>query len=353
LRGRGKKLYPDFGLDENNAYSMRLSDAAGKNILALSVGNKKSGQSLFVRQQSSENIYLTRADFFRLAGIFGDPAAESLRNDYWAAGDMLQFTTAEVTEIEVKRKVNGKEVPAASLKKDGSGWVYTRAGLPFSPDTTKVTQYLDAMKSWRSQKVLSPETGKDYGFGKGEWQLLLRFEGGKELTLQAGDSDAQTNSTYFKSSLEPVIFQLSNYYFENFDADDARFFPDNPLGIDVDKMQKLLIQNGKTRLEFQPSQKKWDSLKQYLEELKVLHLEKLLLNGKSVSKPAQRLEIQTEGQAAPQVIEVGAQIAETKEYPVKLQSAPAHTFSISESTFKTLFENLERLAEPDPMAQKQ
>ena len=357
LRGRGKKLFADFGIDDDHAYVIALADAAGKNILKVYIGNKITPQqSIFIRREGSDSVYISDAGLFNQIGINGDPASANLANDFWAATDMVHFESAKINRLEIKRKVNGREVSAASVKKENGVWKFTRAELPFPADETKVKQYLDGIKTWRAQRAVKAEAGKDFGFDKNEWQLTLGVEGGNELTLTAGNAAPEGNGHYFKSSSEPVFFQLGNYYYENLDADDSQFFPDNFLKVDPDKTQKLIIYSQKRSWEFSPADKKWEELTKYLEELKTFRFERILFDdnaAKSVSKPVNWIEIQKTDETVPEVIEAGgAALGGSKEYAVRMKQAPGIVFSISESNFKKLFENLDRLAEPDPLSQK-
>lgn len=356
LRAKDPALFPDFKIGEHDAYRILLFDSDWKSILSLYIGAKLGGDNLiFIRRGDANDVYLSEANLLGELGIYGDPEKEKPTMEYWAATDIVKIETDQVSKIETRRFQQGSEILTTSVVREvepadptKKKWRYTRPGTPFVLDAEKIKQFLLTLGSWRATKVLDAKA-KDYGFANPSWQMRLRVEGSQELTLTAGAQDPETQSYYMQSSLEPVVFLLNWHYFENFDIDDSKFFADNPLSVDPEKTEKLVIQAEAKKMSLEPKAKKTDAVTSYLNDLKSLTVAKLLFDPaeqKKVKTPSRySIEIQKEG-SPPKTLDVGDIISEqTKQYAV-IKRGESQPFAISEDMFKKLFENLERLSEP-------
>lgn len=350
LRGKGKDLFGDFGIHDEGTFHVLLQDAVGKAVLNLILGNKKVEGSVFIRRKDSEEIFLTEAGLFNLMGIYGDPAEDDPDSNYWAATEFIAIDLNKVERLEIRRFRSGKEILTAGIVKDPQEkkWKYTRDAVPFALGSEKVEQFLNTVKSVRAQKVLDPKA-QDYGFSKPTWQMKLGLEGGEEVVVSAAALDSKTNAHPVQVSGEPVVFHVSKYYLENVDVDDSRFFADNPFQVEADKVEKLVVRTGKVQFSVKPKEKKWQGLEDYLNDLKNFKVERLLFDAaerKKVESPGNFwLEVQREGGPL-QTLDAGALVSEAKKEYAALKRNTSQPFAISESIFKQLFENLDRLTEP-------
>ncbi len=357
-RGKGKQIFKDFGIADEEAFHVSIANLSGKDLLSLALGIKKAGDTpTFIRKSAAETVYLTDANLFGQIGIYSDPAKETAKSDFWASMQIVQFDGTKIQSIETKRFMNNQEIVTTHLsRKETQRWKALREGLPFEIDSGKISQFLNDIKTWRAQKVLDPKA-KDYGFAKPKWQMRFELEGGGDILLTSGDIDEKAKLVYLHVSNEPVVFELSRYYFENMDVDDSHFFTDNPLGIDPDKIEKLVIHSDKKEMSFNPKGKKWDSLTQYLENSKNFRPLRLLFDPADQKKVSGKIwiEIQKQGEAS-KFLEVGEVLsaeprknlngeAMEKEYAASMRGK-TQPFAIPESVFKQFFENIDNLAEP-------
>ena len=231
-------------------------------------------------------------------------------------------------------------------------WKYIRPEVPFALDAEKLKQFLNGIPNWKASQVLDPKE-KDFGFDKPVAQIILGLEGdgGSNILMKVGSQNPETKGRYVQVSNEPVVFEISDYYFKNFDVDDSRFFIDNPLVVDTDKTDDLLIHTPQKEWKFNPKQKKWDTLTSYLNDLKTFSVSRLLFDaqekGKVKSPGSFWLEIKKEGGASPVIIDLSEELTydNNKQYAAKKRDN-TQAFTISEAVFKKTFENLDRLAEP-------
>lgn len=352
MRSKDKSLFKDFGIDDDKAVKILLADSSGNSLLTFWMGTKKAGfDSYFVRKDDSGVVYLTETNLLSRIGLYGDAEKDALDNHYWASTTVLELDPEKVERFEIYRFAGTSDVVNASVKRNPADrkWQFTRADIPFEIDPEKVKQYLDSFKGWRAQKVEDP-AGGNYGFDKPEWRMNLTVDG-KEVTVTAAKPETDSKNYPLQVSGEPVIFQLVHYYFENMDVDDSRFFKTNPLDADIDKTEKLIVHADKKEFKLKPKERKWDGLTNYFNDLKNLQATKLLFNPPDQKKvrPSGRywIEIQEQGKPA-QFLDVGEMIAlDQKEYAAILRSKPV-PFAVSESHFKNLFENLDRLKAPLP-----
>lgn len=349
IRGKDKSLFKDFGIGEEDAYGIRLQDSKGKNILDLRLGLKKVGSgSFFIRKEGSDLVYLSEADLFGKMGIYGDPKEESLGHDYWAAKNVLDLKPEEVKALEVKRPFKGEGTAAGVSRApaDLRSWKFHRTDLPFKIGPEKVINFIESFKTWGAQRIADPKE-KDYGFDSPRWQLILTPVDGEPVTVTAVLPDPETKSVPIQVSSEPVVFLMAPYYAENMNADDGRFFEDNPLGVDAGKIQTLAVHADKKHFELHPKDKQWEGLTRYLEELKNFRPSKLIFDPEMKKKAKGGrywIQIVKEGAPEPLFLDFGDKISDT-EYVVSIRGN-AYPFAAADAYFQQFFEDTARLEAP-------
>ena len=359
LRAEDKSLYSDFAITEEEAFRIILSDQNWKTLLTLYIGSKRPDyNTIFIRKADSNLVYRTDVNLLGEMGVYGDPEKEKPQMDFWAALNLVKLDVDKVEQLETKRIQGGKEVitsgvvreldPSDSSKKK---WKYVRPNVPFALGADKIKQFLAALGSWQAQKVLDPKA-KDYGFTKPQWQMTIQQDAGESkkesMIILAGGTDPETKGYYIQVSGQSVVFLLPDYLFKNFDIDDSKFFADNPLAADPESTESLVIAADKKQLSFKPKVKKWETIANYLNELKTFSVTHLLFEPGEQKKAAasnRRLEIQKTG-SPPLIIEVGEAVSEQpKEYAAR-KADGTQPFAISEPLYKKLFDNLDSLSEP-------
>lgn len=356
IRANDRSLFEDFGIRDEEAFHVKLSDQADHELLHLLIGTKKADyQTLFVRKKDSDHVYMTNANLYGQIGIYGDPDTNAPKSDYWASTQLAHYEDESVKEIEKIRFQDGREIVTASValavdpydstKKE---WTFKRDGIPFPIDPEKIKQFLSSIKSWRAMEVLNP-TSKDYGFATPVWRLSIGREGSEPIMLTAGPHDSEADAYPIQVSTEPVVYQLSKYYFENLDIDDSKFFRDDPLQVEPDHVEKLVVHAGKQEFSFEPKQKTWEALTNYLNDLKTFRVDRLIFDEKEkkLVKPRGKnwIEIQLEGKV-PQILDVGEPISKDSSMYAAVIRDSDHPFAIDDSVFQKFFGNLDRLAEP-------
>ncbi|MSR78061.1 MAG: DUF4340 domain-containing protein [Candidatus Omnitrophica bacterium] len=357
LRAKDKTLLKDFGIADDQAYQVTLKGADQKILLDLRIATKKAGRSIFIRRTGSDAIFMTPADVFGKMGVYGDPATEQINNSFWADTSLVDVSPDKVEGIEITHYQKNKAMlhggvirqlsPKDASKKE---WHFLREGIPFLPDAVKIKSFLDSFKSWRASAVLEPDKNKDYGFGKQEWTMTLRLEGDQIITINAGTTEQEKHLTYMRVSSEPVVFQMASYFYENLDADDSRFFSDNPFEMDAAKTKSLIVNADKKRWEVHPKEKTWDDLGKYLEDLKTMNISRVLLQGDELKKAKSPsrffIEILKEGAVAPTILDFGEEVKDSpKEYALTLRGNH-QPLAVSDYFYKKFFEETTRLDAP-------
>ena len=225
LRTGDAALLEDFGIRDEEAYKIYFKDGQGAVKQTLLAGIKRPGpESVFLRRQDSADVFLADTDLFSEIGIYGDPAAKEPPADFWADLNLVPFPSAEIEGIQIIRFDGGKETVAAHITRvSGGDWKFADTAVAETLDPVKVQEYLASLSSWRAQKVLDP-AGTNYGLDKATWKMNLQLAGGKTVTLVRGAEDAVTKDFFMQISGEPVIFLASQYYLEEIDAANDRFF---------------------------------------------------------------------------------------------------------------------------------
>lgn len=354
LRADDADLFEDFGLSEKEAFHVLLENADGESLLHLLIGVKRAEpNTLFLREDGSEKIYLSRAPLFNRMGIYGPPETADLKAGHWADLRILKLkSSAGVRSFETRRFENGEEIVLVSLtRQDGAdkGTLWDSGGEAsvFPLDGQKIMEFLESAMNWNAVKVLEPQ--KDYGFDRPYWGMRIVLETDQEILLTAAVREEEGKKVHFlRSSQDPVVFEISEYTMRRLDIDASRFFADNPLGIRPGQVKGIVIQKEKTSVSIDPEKQKTAAVTKYLNILTRLSVEKLLLGpraeGKLKTPGEYRIEILSEGAEAPLVLDFGkTPLGEDKEYPAQ-KRGHTQAFTVSEGTFRKLFDNLEELA---------
>lgn len=232
LRASGKKLFPDFGIDEAQAFSLRCFGPGNTALLDLRVGVTQAGpDGYFVRQGSGEDIFLVNLDMPAVLGVPAGLEDGMPLSDVWADLGLFNFDPEKVTKITLYQiKGDAKNMalglvletdPQDPLK---SSWKFLRKEMTSTLDPEKVLKYVATLLSIKAQKVVAPGA-TEYGLEKPSWQLAVT-EGNKKVLLNVGAEAAKEGLYYVKLSSDPSIFALSGGYFNDLNKDDTHFVMD-------------------------------------------------------------------------------------------------------------------------------
>jgi hypothetical protein len=234
LRGSGKNLFPDFGIQDSDAFSIQFFGAGNTPLSDLRLGTKQAGENgYFIRKSAGEDIYLVNINMAELLGISTPLNEAALQSFFWADRSLFDLDPEKVTKItlyllkgEEKTMIMGlerKPDPRDPLK---SSWKYLRKDMTSSLDPDKVLKFIAIMKSVQADKVVDPG-GKDYGLEKPVWQLAVT-QNSKKVFLSAGPKDEKADLFYVKRSGDPTIFGLQASFFTDLNVDDTHFVKDVP-----------------------------------------------------------------------------------------------------------------------------
>ena len=233
LRGSGKKLFADFGIQNTDAFSIKFFSAGSVLLQDLRIGTKQAGESaFFIRKAASENIYLVEVNVAELLGIFSASNGATSQGSFWADLGLFHLDPEKVTKItlsllkgEEKTKVMGLERKIDAKDPLKNSWKFLSKDRTSSPDPDKVLKFIVVMNSLRAQKAVDP--GGKHGLEKPVWQLSVT-EDGKETLLNAGPMDEKKELCYVNHSGDPAVFSLNVSFFNDLNVDDTYFLKSVP-----------------------------------------------------------------------------------------------------------------------------
>jgi hypothetical protein len=228
VRATGKKLFPDFGIRDDEAISVKIFDVESRPLSDLWLGAKQAGNGYFIRKASGEEIYFVESDMPDLLAIYTGLEEAVPLSENWADLKLFDLDPAKVTKITASQ-IKGDEktlVLGLTLETDPNDplkktWKFIRKDMKFSPDPGKVSQFIAAMKSIKAQKVMDP-AGKEYGVEDPVWQLAVTAEDGKTI-LNAGAKDAKEGLCHVKILNKDTVFGLAAHDFDDLNMDDTHF----------------------------------------------------------------------------------------------------------------------------------
>lgn len=353
LRANDADLLGDFGLKDNEAFHLRITEeeTGAASPLALSVGRKRPDPvSCFVVRKGSTRIYATEARILNRIGIFGALQTAELKADYWADLKILNVKPEVVEEFELRRIENGEEIKTLHFKRKKSeagqtAWVYEGDEFPFAFDETKVEQFLSGASQVSALRVAEP--GQDYGFESRPFlgiRFSLRDAAPVFLTFVKMTEDG-IESYYLKSSASPVIFQISNSTLDQLDEDGRRLIRTNPLGMDRGVPVTLGIRAHAGERSFSLREGAGEEELSYYQALKDFPVIKILYGQArqdALGSPRNfTLTLTNEKQDEPLVLEFsGIPSGENEDYTAFRKGSDI-PFVVSSRTFRQFFENTE------------
>ncbi len=234
LRGSGKKLFADFGIQDAEAFSIKLFGTGNALLQDLRLGTKQAGEhAYFIRQATSEKVYFVEANIAELLGMATDFNEAIPASLFWADLSLFNFDPEKVSKItlyllkgEERTMIMGleRETDPQSLLK--SPWKFLRKDMTSSLDPDKVLKFIARMKSIKAGEVVDPDA-KGYGLEKPVWQLAVT-EAGKKTLLNAGPKDEKGGLYYVKRSGSPTVFGLQVSFFDDLNVDDTFFVKEVP-----------------------------------------------------------------------------------------------------------------------------
>ncbi len=237
LRGSGKKLFSDFGIQEPDALSVKFFGAKGVLLLDLRIGTKQAGaDGYFIRESQKEDIFLADLNIAELLGIYEDFDTAIPRSGIWADRRLFNLDPEKVTRITVYRMKGNEKTRVAGLEREidlkdplQSSWKFSRKDRTLPPAPEKVLKFIATMNSIRAEKIVDPA---GVGAEKPVWQLavteggLPASQGGRETILNAGPQDEKEGRCYVNRAGDPTIFELKASFFDDLNAEDTRFVKD-------------------------------------------------------------------------------------------------------------------------------
>ena len=267
LRGSGKKLFADFGIEDAEAFSIKLFGVGNSSLLDLRLGTKQAGENaFFLRKAASEEVYLVDANMAELLGIYDALNEATPASLFWADLSLFNLDPEKVTKITVHR-LKGQErtmITGLERKTDPKDplktfWKFLRKDMSLSPDLDKVLKFITVMNSVRAEKVVDPG-GKEFVRLQPElkdgsvlanseaerepvWQLAVTEGAGKTL-LNAGPKDEKGGLVYVKRSGDSTVFNLKTSFFDDLNVDDTHFVKDILPAVESRKDQLPSISDG-------------------------------------------------------------------------------------------------------------
>jgi len=283
LRSSSKELLSDYGISENESFSISLLDKALTPQQKLVLGIKRpSSEGSFLRKATSNNVYLVNKDIFAIIGIYGEPKESTINANDWADLAILKFDTEKIDSVKVSKSETERQVLVVDIKrtldpeKKLMNWAGAEAKPLFDLDATKIKNFLRKINDLYATKAVDPE-GQNYGFDKPFIRITLGSADGPAELMVGNLVAADKTDRYLKTS-KGCVYIVSQYIIKDLDIDMSKFFIENPLRVDKDKVQSITVvfDNKSIIIDKDLIEKNID----YINKLKTFAVEELLFDEK-------------------------------------------------------------------------
>lgn len=296
LRSSEAELLKDFLLEEGQAVEVFLADEKGQTAARFYLSPKRpDAESSFVRLFDSTDVFYVNRDLLRFlskdAGKTDQPLSAAAWADYAILSDLdtEQVQAVQIIRREgeaafllshVERKTEGKDgwryverdFPSpltASRTIPSSEPTAPRRELPFPIDPAKVAMFLDDLKHVRAENILDPELRDEkMNVIVAEIHLISGDNSRQVIRFSAPAEDGYTR--FLTVEGRTGFYEISNYAAGDLLRDDSRFFKENPLGIEKDAVEKIILNAGNKKRVIEKAN--GDIFSDYLNRLKRLEI---------------------------------------------------------------------------------
>jgi len=340
LRSDSKKLFPDYGISEEEALTITLLNKDGVSRRRFFVGMKKPrfGKS-FCRIDDSEEVYLVDKDIFSLLGIYGKPKDADIKPDMWANLSIADFNIDGVDSLKITRYIDTEQITTVQLnrtvdeEKQLKQWVAVGEEPLFDLDAKKIREYLRRITTLRASKIVDPE-GEGYGLDSPYLTVTLDGKDGTEQLVVGGITEEGSEDRYVKNSGGQVFF-IRKYVVENLDIDVSKFFVDNPLRVTKETITSVSVTAGDAQMTFGKDDIEEHS--DYIDGLTEFSVKKLLFGTEGLpSSPAYTLTLTKDDG---QTVVIDAAKGQEDTFVARLRGKD-RVFEISNTVFKKIFEDI-------------
>ena len=237
LRATEKNLFADFGIGDQEAFSIQLKGAENRSFLDLRIGAKPvDREGYFLRKAAGDEVYFTDMNMAELLGIFTEFTKAVPLSGYWA--DLALFhididhCLSVVTEHLSKEK---GRTPVLGIRRDGTGddpsknpWNFIKEEAPKKfADPDKALRLLVALNSVQAQSVVDPN-GKDYGLDTPLLEIAVSEKDRGEVRATFSPKNEKEDVYFVRVSDRPEVFKLSAHYFQDLDLKDEQLLKEAP-----------------------------------------------------------------------------------------------------------------------------
>ncbi|MFH1479144.1 MAG: DUF4340 domain-containing protein [Candidatus Omnitrophota bacterium] len=343
LRSKTDKLFSDYGISDEDGISITMlnKDNEIKNQLIIGI-EKPQQEGNFLRERDSKKVYLVDKDILGIVGM-SDPKEGALDIDSWYDLSIVDFNADDIEGLEVFRYDGEKESMQLDIKKeldeerDLKKWIVKSGEALFDIDAKKIKDHINKIKDIEAAKVVDPE--EDYGFSSPFIRVSLLKEG-EPIELFVGNEKDDAGDRYVKNQ-EGHVFLVRRYNINNLNIDISKFFIDNPLRMDKDKIESIDIKAKDRAISIK--KELLDKNTSYINKLKRFEIENIVFDDKYAksfkSKPDHYITIKRDDSA----ITLEAVKLEDEDIILGKISGKDTIFKMTKSVFERVFDGLDSI----------
>ncbi len=345
LRSDSPEVLADYGIGDDKAFSVVFKGKEGVELGHFFIGTVKPGyDSSFLRENLSNKVYVVNKDIYGLLEIYGKPEEAAITVDNWLDRAVFNVDPEKVDTFEIKRVSGNREDVTVNIRKvpdEEKGlmkWVSGGEEPIFDIDAQKIKDYLTGLNNSRCSDILDP-AGDIYGF-EAPFLTITIGEGEAKAVYRVGNvADEKRKNRYMKDA-GGNVFSVEGYYVDPLNIDISRFFINNPLRINMDKMNTIQLKTAAGIITLNKSDIANNNA--YIDKLKGLTVKNMFYGDRpdeAASSPDNEVEITYEGdeKTSLKVRKVG------EEYVAELSLKPGKLFILETTSFKNIFETLDSL----------
>jgi len=240
LRSSTSAVFDDYGITDEAGIHIKLDWITG-NQKHLIVGTERVGRKgNFVRLAGSEDVYYVDINLLSPLGFSGSVEVENLNYDTWVDKKVLSLNTKNVLGISYVDKDLRSRLNITREEVDGRRkWVFKNS-YSLSMDAAKVKAYIEKLANLRALKIVNLMEIDD---SDSRDVVTLIMDTQERVIIAIGGVDTESEGWLVEVSGKSCAFVVAKPTLEALFVQDGTFFVDNPLGVNVDDIEGIHIED--------------------------------------------------------------------------------------------------------------
>jgi len=223
IRSTSQGLLADYEITDETALHVEFLTADSSEIVHALIGKgvPQQAQSGFVRNASSDTVYLVNNNFLSRFAVWNAEPFKKMPAKRWANLKMTELDKDQITAMEIQvgntaYKFEKSEIPpidSASLPE--KVWVQVSPSKGKVLDDALIKPIVNRVARMTASEIVGTDIKNEYDLTDSKYKTIITTADSHRLTLTFGaEVDTTGKSLYAMVDSSPVVYQAAKYNYE-------------------------------------------------------------------------------------------------------------------------------------------